>query len=55
MRQTVHKQRELREKVVALNVFIGSMNEFPDLSEHHAACLEDAVGQRGLLLTQLAS
>jgi hypothetical protein len=27
MPQTAHKQRELREKVIALNVFIGSMNE----------------------------
>jgi hypothetical protein len=55
MRQTVHKQRELREKVIALNVFIGSMNEFPDVSEHHAACLRDALRQRGLTLMQLAS
>jgi hypothetical protein len=55
MRQTVHKQRELREKVIALNVFIGSMNEFPDLSEHHATCLRDALRQRGLVLVQLAS
>jgi hypothetical protein len=55
MRQTVHKQRELREKVVALNVFTRSMNEFPDVSEHHAACLQDALRQRGLFLIQLAS
>jgi hypothetical protein len=55
MRQTVHKQRELREKVIALNVFISSMNEFPDVSEHHSACLRDAVQQRGLILMQLAS
>jgi hypothetical protein len=55
MRQTVHKQRELREKVIALNVFIGSMNEFPDVSDHHAACLQDALWQRGLILMQLAS
>jgi hypothetical protein len=54
-RQTVHQQRELREKVVALNVFVGSMNEFPDASEHYAECLQDALRQRGLLLTQLAS
>jgi hypothetical protein len=55
MRQTVHKQRELREKVIALNVFMASMREFPDASEHHAACLQDALRQRGLILTQLAS
>ena len=55
MRQTVHKQRELREKVVALNVFIRSMNEFPDVSEHHAECVQDALRQRGLILMQLAS
>ena len=55
MRQTVHKQRELREKVVALNVFIRSMNEFPDVSEHHAECVQDALRQRGLFLIQLAS
>jgi hypothetical protein len=55
MRKTVHRQRELREKVVALNVFVASMNEFPDLSEHHAACLQDALKQRGLILMQLAS
>jgi hypothetical protein len=55
MRRTVHRQRELREKVVALNVFIGSMNEYPDVSEHHAACLQDALRQRGLILMQLAS
>jgi hypothetical protein len=55
MRQTVHKQRDLREKVIALNVFIGNMHEFPDGSEHHATCQQDAVRQRGLLLMQLAS
>jgi hypothetical protein len=55
MRRSVHKQRELREKVVALNVFVGSMNQFPDVSEHHAACLQDALQQRGLILMQLAS
>jgi hypothetical protein len=55
MRQTVHKQRELRERVIALNVFIGSMKEFPDVGEHHAACLQDGLRQRGLILTELAS
>jgi hypothetical protein len=55
MQRTVHRQRDLREKVVALNVFIGSMNEFPDESGHYAACLQDAEQQRGLLLTQLES
>jgi hypothetical protein len=55
MRQSVHKQRDLQEKVVALNVFIGSMNQFPDVSEHHATCLQDALRQRGLVLMQLAS
>jgi hypothetical protein len=55
-RQTVHKQRELREKVIALNVFLGSMNEFPEeVSEHHGACLQDALRERSLLLMQLAS
>jgi hypothetical protein len=43
MRRAVHRQREFQEKVVALNVFIRSMNEFSDLSEHHAACLQDAL------------
>jgi hypothetical protein len=55
MRQTVHRQRALREKVIALNVFIGSMNEFPGMSENHAACLQDALEQRGFTLVQLAS
>jgi hypothetical protein len=55
MRQSIHRQRELRETVIALNVFIGSMNEFPDVSEHHAACLQDALRQRGLILMRLAS
>jgi hypothetical protein len=55
LRRTVHKQRELREQVIALNVFIGSMNEFPDVDEHHGACLKDALLQRALILTQLAS
>ena len=55
MRQSIHRQRELRETVIALNVFIGSMNEFPDGSEHHAACLQDALQQRGLILMRLAS
>ena len=55
MRRTVHRQRDLREKVVALNVFIRSMNEFPDVSEHHAECVQDALRQRGLILMQLAS
>jgi hypothetical protein len=55
MRQTVHKQRDLREKVIALNGFIGNMDQFPDVSEHHAICLQDAVRQRGLLLMLLAS
>jgi hypothetical protein len=55
MRQTVHKQRELREKVVALNDFLGSMEKFPDASEHHAACLQDALRRRDLILMQLAS
>jgi hypothetical protein len=27
----------------------------PDVSQHHATCLQDAVRQRGLLLMQLAS
>jgi hypothetical protein len=55
MRQSVHKQRELRERVIALNVFMGSMAGFPDASEQYAACLQDALRQRNLILTQLAS
>jgi hypothetical protein len=55
MRQTVHKQRDHREKVIALNGFMGNMDELPDVSQHHATCLQDAVRQRGLLLMQLAS
>jgi hypothetical protein len=55
MRRTVHKQRDLREKVVALNAFMSSMAQFPDASQHHAACLQDALRQRSLILTQLAS
>jgi hypothetical protein len=55
MRRAVHRRRDLREKVVALNVFIGSMNEFPDVSEYHAVCLQDALLHRGLALMQLAS
>jgi hypothetical protein len=49
-----HQQRELREKVIALNVFLGSMNEFREVSEH-GACLQDALRERSLLLLQLAS
>jgi hypothetical protein len=55
IRQTVHKQRDHREKVIALNGFMGNMDELPDVSQHHATCLQDAVRQRGLLLMQLAS
>jgi hypothetical protein len=54
-RQTVHKQGELRDKVVALNVFLGSMNAFPEVSQLHDACVQDALRERGLLLIQLAS
>jgi hypothetical protein len=54
MRQTAHRQCELREKVIALNTFIGSRNAFPEVSEPHAACLLDAVRQRSTLLTQMA-
>jgi hypothetical protein len=55
MRQTVHQQRELRERVVALNIFVASMTNFPDESEHHAACLQDALRQRSPFLMQLAT
>jgi hypothetical protein len=55
MRRAVHRQRDLREKVIALNIFTASMNAFPDTSENHAVCLQDALRQRGLLLLQLAT
>lgn len=54
-RQAVHKQRDLRERVNALNIFIASMNEISDGGEHHTACLKDALRERGLVFVQLAS
>jgi hypothetical protein len=54
-RQTVHKQRELRGNVIALDVFIGSMRQSSEASEHQATCLQDAVRERGVSLMQLAS
>ena len=48
-RQLVQKKRQLREKVIALNAFIASMNDVPDEGEHHAACLQDALRQRRLV------
>jgi len=54
-RQTVQKQRDLREKIIALDVFIASLDRSPEVSEHHATCLQDALLERGLSLKELAA
>jgi hypothetical protein len=54
-RQTVNKQRDLRERVIALDLFIASLNQSTDVSKHHATCLEDALQERGHSLMQLAT
>ena len=54
-RQKVHRQRELRENIIALDLFIGNMNRSLDVSEHHVTCLHDALQERALNLAQLAS
>jgi hypothetical protein len=54
-RQTVQKQRDLRERIIALDVFVASLERSPEVSEHHATCLQDALLERGLSLKELAA
>jgi hypothetical protein len=54
-RQSVQKKQQLREKVIALNAFVASMNEVGGVGNHHVACLQDALRERDLMLKQLAA
>lgn len=54
-RQSVHRKRELRGSVLALNSFIRSITDAQEIDGHHAGCLEDALRERGLILKQLES
>ncbi|MGO9302543.1 MAG: hypothetical protein ACLP3R_02420, partial [Candidatus Korobacteraceae bacterium] len=49
------KETALRERVIALNAFVASMNEVSDAGDSHAACLHDALRERDLVLRQLAA
>lgn len=54
-RQSTQKKQQLRERVIALNAFVASMKELSDASDSHAACLQDALRERDLVLWQLAA
>jgi hypothetical protein len=54
-RQSIQKKQQLRERVIALNAFVASMNEVSNVGDHHAACLQDALRERDLVLKQLAA
>jgi predicted nucleic acid-binding protein len=53
--QAIHKKHRLRDEAVALNSFISSMNEAQDSDDSDAACLQDALRERGFVLRQLDS
>lgn len=55
VRQSVQRKQQLRERVMALNAFVASMNEVSDAGECHVACLQDALRERDLVLKQLAA
>ncbi|MGB8885250.1 MAG: hypothetical protein WCC87_00930 [Candidatus Korobacteraceae bacterium] len=54
-RQSIQKKQQLRERVIALNAFVISIKELSDASDSHAACLQDALRERDLVLKQLAT
>ncbi len=54
-RQSIQKKQQLRERVIALNAFVVSMKELADASDFHAACLQDALRERDLVVKQLAA
>jgi hypothetical protein len=54
-RQSIQKKQQLRERVIALNAFVASMKEVLDAGDSHAACLQDALRERDLVLKQLAA
>ncbi len=54
-RQSTQKKQQLRQRVIALNTFVASMNEVSNGGDSHAACLQDALRERDLVLKQLAA
>lgn len=54
-RQSIQRKQQLRERVIALNAFVASMNQVSDAADFHAACLHDALRERDLVLRQLAA
>jgi hypothetical protein len=54
-RQSIQKKQRLRERVIALNAFVASMSEVSDAGDSRIVCLQDALRERDLLLTQLAA
>jgi len=42
-RQSVHKKHQLRERTIALNAFVASMNAVSGAGDAEAACLQDAL------------
>lgn len=54
-RQSITRKHQLREKVIALNAFVASMNQVSHACDSHATCLQDAVRERDVVLQQLAS
>lgn len=50
----VHRKRRLREQIVALNAFISSAEKHPQ-EDLAGAVLEDALVERGMILSQLAA
>jgi hypothetical protein len=54
-RQFVQKRQQLRDRVIALNAFVASMKEVSEACDSHAACLQDALRERDLVLRQLAA
>jgi hypothetical protein len=51
--RSVHKKRQLRENVIALNAFIAGVKEVAAEDGSGSACLRDAFRERGLVLDQL--
>lgn len=52
-RRDVNRKRELRESLIALNAFIGSMKRSNKQSDL-LVCLQDALRERRMVITQLA-
>lgn len=55
IRQIPHRKRRLRERVVAVNTFVASLNDASGEDGSLTACLQDAVQERDLLVKELAS